>query len=671
MFYELILAAARSRDIAALTKILESPTIDVGKTGQIYYEALIQLEQEKSNAIDFLLEQRAYRNYAALGAALCGDHAYCEKLIARGASLDYVAWGVGLRGDYEYCDELIARGVNINSILLSSAQGGHYAYCHKLMERGASLRYAVEGAALGGHYVYCEELIAGSVGLDRDYAALLNYALLGAARGGRRAYCDKLMKRGAKREYAVQGAAQSGRYVYCNELVGQALRADVGQLRDGARSILTSAIRGAAQGGYYKYCDQLIEWGVARVYGGMWLKNAALMGAALSGDHGYCDTLIAQQTVQPEDAVRGAALRDDYAHLETLITKENVEYYLYIVSREVIKNDIFKTKAAVFYYLVHFENFSLRNRFIRELYGTQLSKEIKDYLPKAQKQIQEIFYLKDKYDLSIHQAMVMWENRGTLSLWVLQVMPHLLHSDAKSKRPALNVDVLLHITRYRFPALQIKSFEDLSFKVIRYFLTSSIDHYVSPISISSRLSNWLSSEQTPTRLYLARAQSFQKESQLVESKKELARLCIAQSALFNKNNLIDEEGCTTLFYAVANGITPPIVVQELLDNGAAPNIARKSDGETPLNLAVRQGNVKMVALLIGYGANPEQRNKQNETAYDIAKQLDHDVAEEIVRILGCSKPRPILPAHKENVNGWEANDPFVEILEHTCARLVM
>ncbi len=759
MSYELILAAARSCDIAALTKILKRTTIDVWKPGKIHYSAISQLAQEKDKkAVEFLLQQGASLHCAALGAALTGDRAYCEELIARGANLnyailgailgnddvyceelivrgaglnwtilgaalggkraycnmligrcasldgatqseglEYAVMGAALGGDYAYCDmfiarganinkaalyaalgghyayceELIAQGANLNDVALGAAQGGEHAYCKKLVERGASLCYVVEGAAMGGHRAYCEELIA----LD---AKLIVYVAMGAAMGGHRAYCEELIVLDAKLiGYVAMGAARCGNHAYCNELIQR-----------GAN--LNYALIGAAEGSHHRYCEELLAVGAK-------IENAA-MGAASGGDRVYCDILINRASARDRDfclerAAYGAMQGGHYAYFESLIQRliQRGASLYHVVHNLAGGSDVFKTEATTFYFLLHFENTSFRNALIATLVVSRapVSEEIKEFLSRAKKQLQEIFYFKNKYDLSLQQARVMWENKkninpllaympgnreakeniNLLSLWVLQVMPQLLQGNADRERPALNVDILLHITRYLFPSLRMESFGDLSFKVIRHFLVASIDDYISPINPVSRLSNWLSSKQIPPRLHLARAESFQEEIKLTESKKELARLCIAQSVLFNKNNLTDEEGCTTLFYAVSNEITPTIVVQELLDNGAEPNIARKSDGETPLNLAVRNGNVKMVALLLDYGANPNQKNKANETTYDIAKQLDQDVAEKVVEILGRPIPRRVLQVHEEGVHGWQANDSFVEILEHTCARL--
>ncbi|KAF4657118.1 hypothetical protein FOL46_007532 [Perkinsus olseni] len=72
--------------------------------------------------------------------------------------------------------------------------------------------------------------------------------------------------------------------------------------------------------------------------------------------------------------------------------------------------------------------------------------------------------------------------------------------------------------------------------------------------------------------------------------------------------------------------TRPEISLLLLESGADVNAVRHSDGDTPLMLAVRGGDAKMVHLLLEYGANPSVRNRRNESPLILAAQLNkHDI----------------------------------------------
>ncbi|KAF4693021.1 hypothetical protein FOZ60_012012 [Perkinsus olseni] len=74
-----------------------------------------------------------------------------------------------------------------------------------------------------------------------------------------------------------------------------------------------------------------------------------------------------------------------------------------------------------------------------------------------------------------------------------------------------------------------------------------------------------------------------------------------------------------------------------LSQGADVNAVRHSDGDTPLMLAVRGGDTKMVHLLLEYGANPSVRNRRNESPLILAAQLNkHDIYSLLIgRLTAC------------------------------------
>ena len=54
---------------------------------------------------------------------------------------------------------------------------------------------------------------------------------------------------------------------------------------------------------------------------------------------------------------------------------------------------------------------------------------------------------------------------------------------------------------------------------------------------------------------------------------------------------------------------------ELLQQGATPNCR---DHSTPLQIAIRHGNVAMVEKLLAYGADPNTRSLRGHTALEVA-----------------------------------------------------
>lgn len=71
-------------------------------------------------------------------------------------------------------------------------------------------------------------------------------------------------------------------------------------------------------------------------------------------------------------------------------------------------------------------------------------------------------------------------------------------------------------------------------------------------------------------------------------------------------------------------------VEELLKAGADIN-AKGENGFTPLHYAVEQGNYNIVNLLIYFGANKSVKNEFNETALDLAVNLDESEIEKFLK----------------------------------------
>lgn len=63
------------------------------------------------------------------------------------------------------------------------------------------------------------------------------------------------------------------------------------------------------------------------------------------------------------------------------------------------------------------------------------------------------------------------------------------------------------------------------------------------------------------------------------------------------------------------------IVEALLNAGADADLASPVSGDTPLMYAARKNSPQRIAMLLKHGANPEARNKQGDTAADLAKKI--------------------------------------------------
>ena len=94
--------------------------------------------------------------------------------------------------------------------------------------------------------------------------------------------------------------------------------------------------------------------------------------------------------------------------------------------------------------------------------------------------------------------------------------------------------------------------------------------------------------------------------------------------------------------------TPPLVlaagsncddtVRYLLDGGADVNAGTDEDGMTPLMAAAQRGLAPIGELLIARGADPEARNKKDQTAWYYAAMNQHQEFVELLRKIRDSKP---------------------------------
>ncbi len=87
----------------------------------------------------------------------------------------------------------------------------------------------------------------------------------------------------------------------------------------------------------------------------------------------------------------------------------------------------------------------------------------------------------------------------------------------------------------------------------------------------------------------------------------------------NPNHL--EFNDAPLHSAIDNNDHPIPVVLALLDYGANPNLQNKLTGETPLHLAIREGNMELAILLIENGADLTIENIYQQTPMQLADMV--------------------------------------------------
>jgi ankyrin repeat protein len=81
------------------------------------------------------------------------------------------------------------------------------------------------------------------------------------------------------------------------------------------------------------------------------------------------------------------------------------------------------------------------------------------------------------------------------------------------------------------------------------------------------------------------------------------------------------DGKTPLFIAVEK--EHPATVALLLDNGADVTQARTDDGATALHIAVSQGHREIVTSLLEHGADKSAKDTAGQRPVDLARQQGH------------------------------------------------
>ena len=89
-------------------------------------------------------------------------------------------------------------------------------------------------------------------------------------------------------------------------------------------------------------------------------------------------------------------------------------------------------------------------------------------------------------------------------------------------------------------------------------------------------------------------------------------------------NITDKaQGWSPLMYAITNN--NETLVGKLIDNKCSISDV-DNEGNSPLHLAVLNENEYLIRLLLKSNPNKSIRNTENQTAYDLAKVVDEDIA---------------------------------------------
>lgn len=110
-------------------------------------------------------------------------------------------------------------------------------------------------------------------------------------------------------------------------------------------------------------------------------------------------------------------------------------------------------------------------------------------------------------------------------------------------------------------------------------------------------------------------------------------------ALLQRGAQVNRPGWTPLHYAATHDGPAALPIAQLLLAQHAYIDAQSPNGSTPLMMAARYGQARVVQLLLDAGADPGLRNQQGLDAIDFARQIDRaHVAEAIAAVIRAQRP---------------------------------
>lgn len=102
----------------------------------------------------------------------------------------------------------------------------------------------------------------------------------------------------------------------------------------------------------------------------------------------------------------------------------------------------------------------------------------------------------------------------------------------------------------------------------------------------------------------------------------------------------ETNGMTPLEWAVEKDNAD--IVSALLQAGADPAVRDRRDRSTPLHRAARRGNARVVETLLCHqiGVNPEAKDKDGHTPFDLAIQNNHADVAALLQVASAPDPAP-------------------------------
>ncbi len=298
---------------------------------------------------------------------------------------------------------------NRDNAVWGYAIGGHTEQVNALLAQGANRDDAIRGYAQGGHTEQVNALLA--------QGAKRHNANWGYAIGGHTAQVNALLAQGGNRDDAVRGYAIGGHTEQVNALLAQGADRDnavrcyaVGGHTEQVNALLAQganrnyAVRGYAFGGHTEQVNMLLAQGANR--------NWALMGYAQGGHTEQVNALLAQGANR-DDAIRCYKIGGHIANQEKLL-----------------------------HVMASTDDLALRNKLAQTQHNISTA-----LLKKANK----LNRLMRENRMSYAWARV-WEpalqGLFLLGAALLQEQSCIKKNGTTTIRPALNLDILLHISSY-------------------------------------------------------------------------------------------------------------------------------------------------------------------------------------------------------------------------------
>ena len=109
---------------------------------------------------------------------------------------------------------------------------------------------------------------------------------------------------------------------------------------------------------------------------------------------------------------------------------------------------------------------------------------------------------------------------------------------------------------------------------------------------------------------------------------EIAKILIGRGA---KVDAVDHSHRTALLFAATGPF--PETVKLLLDNKSNPNVVDNGEHFSPLMHAAAEGNLDIVKILLEYGADPDLKDVDGDTAESFAGQKGHTTVVDYLKSL--------------------------------------